>query len=424
MRRVWVGAVAVVFVTGLYAPAVAGAQSAARLPCATRTERSGGGRWSRSALPSLPPDPAPTKWADYDQWHVSVSHADPRVMYVYNVAHVYKSADGGCTWQESFNIFSGNPNPAPYWSDRIVEVHAPAERDAPAYLLLDRGGVPQLGVQRMGADEWAVAPFATGGAQLAGSPSRLWIARDDPRTLYVAVTAVRTFTRDRLYRSVDGGVTWELRHAFVGHVSGYTWWATDLSCPANDGTCPLFDVRVMEVDPSDANALWAATEDGVFHSDDGGQTWQNVHRVTLGTLGQVGRIDLFRARTGLRIAVLGGTQIAWTSDGGRTWELRDPPFGRGSNGSPPPASLVRGVASHGAERIVAVLDYKSSFAENNVVAQQGRRWTPTAPKASTCGQGLEVGHNCLDAITYVRGARSYYAIEIDGSHLWAFQPRG
>lgn len=398
----------------------------APLACAARAP-SDAGRWWRVDLPVVEPPPTAVPRSLYDyEWTFSVSAQDPRVVYVANVWFVYKSTDGGCSWEKSFSVFDGNPNAGADWTDRIVAVHAPTDAadDARAYLLLDRGGVPFLGVQSPEADDWTVTPLshAGTGVPLSGSPRRLWVAPSDPRVLYAEVgSSYVTADRTRLYRSGDGGAGWELQHTFVPEAAELTWWASDLSCPADDGRCPLVDVRVMEVDPADPSVLWTATENGIFRSADAGSSWDNVHRLTRGTLLSVGTLDLSRRRGGqTRVAVFGFVGLAWTEDAGRTWELRDPPPGRLSSGQRSTSSTTKSAASGSTGRIVAVLDATQSYAGANVQVQRGDGWAPATPRSLGCS-GEERG-NCLDLVEFVARARAYYAIESDGSHLWAFRP--
>jgi hypothetical protein len=367
---------------------------------------------------------------DY-QWKFSVSERDPSTVYVANVWSVYKSADGGCSWRESFSVLDAPASPLASWTDRVVAMQAPGERSgAPAYVLLERGGVPFLGVQTPRSDEWRVAPLTEeiGGAPLVGTPNRMWVAPSDPDVLYVELGGgpageSESPERSRLYRSVDGGKHWRLQTVFLAKPSELTWWASDLSCPAGDGRCPLVDVRVLAIDPDDPDALWTGSHDGIFTSEDGGASWRNVNRATFGTLGRLRAIDLSRTGDALRVAVFAGWGLAWTGDGGRTWELREPPLGRGSGGRPPPASTAESVASAAAERLVAVLDHTASYGGTNVLMSRRSGWRSITPDSLACDGDPDTKEACLAGLSYVARARAYYAIAEGGAHLWAFRPR-
>lgn len=108
----------------------------------------------------------------------------------------------------------------------------------------------------------AVSPHFEEGSPL-GSVTRLWhIEPSTPAergTLYCGVDPAT------LFRSRDGGETWEEIKALGQHATRAQW---------NAGNGGLIAHSIL-VDPADPRRLWTAiSAAGVFRSDDGGASWQ------------------------------------------------------------------------------------------------------------------------------------------------------
>jgi photosystem II stability/assembly factor-like uncharacterized protein len=81
----------------------------------------------------------------------------------------------------------------------------------------------------------------------------------DPDTVYAGVEDAG------LFRSTDGGGTWQELPGLRGHESGPSWQ------PGAGGLC----VHTIILDPSDPGRIFVAiSAAGVFRSDDGGQRWR------------------------------------------------------------------------------------------------------------------------------------------------------
>jgi hypothetical protein len=85
----------------------------------------------------------------------------------------------------------------------------------------------------------------------------------DPDTVYAGVEDAA------LFRSVDGGQTWQELSGLRGHGSGASWQ------PGAGGMC----LHTIVLDPSDPGRIFVAiSAAGVFRTDDAGQTWRPINR--------------------------------------------------------------------------------------------------------------------------------------------------
>jgi photosystem II stability/assembly factor-like uncharacterized protein len=85
----------------------------------------------------------------------------------------------------------------------------------------------------------------------------------DPDTVYAGVEDAAIF------RSADGGRTWQELPGLRGHPSGAKWQ------PGAGGMC----LHTIVLDPSDAKRMFIAiSAAGVFRTDDGGDTWRPMNR--------------------------------------------------------------------------------------------------------------------------------------------------
>lgn len=117
----------------------------------------------------------------------------------------------------------------------------------------------------------------------------------DPRVLWIAGSAQvsKKKTQPRVFRSADGGLTWERRDTGVGGKSGKA-------------------VLGLALDPAAPNTLYAATDKGLYRSADAGKTW----KLLPGTSGGVTQV--LTTPTGL-YAFLSGIGLSRSVNQGQTW---------------------------------------------------------------------------------------------------------
>ena len=165
-------------------------------------------------------------FAGWEVYHVKGSPADPDRLYASQCSGwsgqvIQRSDDGGVTWEPVGNKFAYDGVPGTHqWYD----------------------GTPH---------PWEFA--------------RVWHLEpslDDPDTVYAGVEDAG------LFRSTDGGQSWQELPALRGHKSGPSWQ------PGAGGMC----LHTIILDPATPGRMFAAiSAAGAFRSDDAGQTWRPVN---------------------------------------------------------------------------------------------------------------------------------------------------
>lgn len=173
------------------------------------------------------------------------------------------------------------------------------------------GGLWRSDTDGFGADAWDLVPTGhpvLGVSSIAFSP-------DDAKVIYIGTgevyayqdseggVAVRT-TRGSygigILKSTDGGESWTSSLNWARHQERGIW--------------------AVEVDPNDADVVWAATTEGTFKSTDAGSTWINQLPVIMGVDLVINPDDsdiVYAAHGNLESS---GHGIYRTTDGGATWE--------------------------------------------------------------------------------------------------------
>jgi photosystem II stability/assembly factor-like uncharacterized protein len=165
-------------------------------------------------------------FAGWEVYHVKGSPAAPDRLYASQCSGwsgqvIQRSDDGGVTWEPAGNQFAYDGVPGTHqWYD----------------------GTPH---------PWEFA--------------RVWHLEpslEDPDTVYAGVEDAG------LFRSTDGGQSWQELPALRGHKSGPSWQ------PGAGGMC----LHTIILDPATPGRMFAAiSAAGAFRSDDAGQTWRPIN---------------------------------------------------------------------------------------------------------------------------------------------------
>ncbi|RLC70942.1 MAG: hypothetical protein DRI81_18420, partial [Chloroflexi bacterium] len=249
--------------------------------------------------------------------------ADSRSVHIGAGNAVYRSDDGGSTWG--------------IVQDFESQVNSLAFAGDAGALYVGTQGVQWT---KDGGQSWQSAASDFGNAWLELIPNPAGGA------LYAEDSACN------LYRSVDGGSTWEALRSdacglafdrqngwlyrqtegvLVRSEDGGQTWAAAGPRASQDG-----DQRYLYVNPRDENTLYSLNSGGwnpfIHLSTDGGQTWRPINAVSHVPHGRI-----VMAEDGARMYVAGAGALDISDDGGASWRACSAEFG--FPGSPPAIAL-------------------------------------------------------------------------------------
>jgi photosystem II stability/assembly factor-like uncharacterized protein len=215
-------------------------------------------------------------FAGWEMYHLKGSPADPTRIYASQSSGwfgqmIQRSDDGGKTWESAGNEF----------------IYA---------------GVP-------GTHQWY------DGTQHPWEFARVWHLEPsltDPDTVYAGVEDAA------LFKSTDGGRTWEELAGLRGHPTGAQW------SPGAGGMC----LHTIVLDPGNPNRMYVAiSAAGAFRSDDAGKSWKPINRGLRSEqipdpTAEVGhcvhRIAMHRSRPGV-LFMQKHWDVMRSDDGGDNW---------------------------------------------------------------------------------------------------------
>lgn len=190
-------------------------------------------------------------FAGWEIYHIKASPVEPDRIFASQSSSwfgqiIQRSDDGGKSWSQPGS--EGNTE------------------DAAA------GGMPQ-GESNMfvyDTSEETGKPLTThqwyDGTQHPWEFARVWHLEpslSDPDTCYAGVEDAA------LFKTTDGGATWQELAGLRGHESGANW------APGAGGLC----LHTIVIDPMNEDRLFCAiSASGAFRSEDGGQTWKPINR--------------------------------------------------------------------------------------------------------------------------------------------------
>ena len=178
----------------------------------------------------------------WEMYHVKGSPVEPNRIYASQTSDwfgqiIQRSDDGGKTWETP----GGEKMPGPYEPPSGASNRFVYEGDAGTHQWYD-GTQHPWEFKRV----WHLEPSLT-----------------DPDTVYAGVEDAA------LFRSTDGGKSWNELAGLRQHGSGPKWQ------PGAGGMC----LHTILLDPSNAMRIFVAiSAAGTFRTDDGGETWQPINR--------------------------------------------------------------------------------------------------------------------------------------------------
>ncbi len=216
-------------------------------------------------------------FAGWEIYHLKGSPADPSRLYASQTSSwfgqvIQRSNDGGKTWEAAGNKFAYDGVPGTHqWYD----------------------GTPHpWEFKRV----WHLEPSLT-----------------DPDTVYAGVEDAA------LFRSTDGGATWQELSGLRGHGAGPSWQ------PGAGGLC----LHSIIQDPADPRRMYIAiSAAGAFRTDDGGRSWRPINRGLRSEsipnpTAEVGhcvhRIAMHPARPGV-LFMQKHWDVMRSADGGDSWQ--------------------------------------------------------------------------------------------------------
>lgn len=243
---------------------------------------------------------------------VSGVAGDPRTYYVGGLGGLFKSSDGGVTWESIFN------------HEPVSSIGAIAVAPSDANTLYVGTGEPNLRNDvAFGDGMWkstdAGKTWQHMGLEGSGAVARIAIDPADPNRAFAAVLGdvYKASSERGIYRTIDGGKTWQ-RVLYADDRTGGSSIAID---PANPKHL-LAGMWEGWRTPYHLNS--GGPNDGIYESSDGGEHWTRLKGNGLPS-GTVGRIALsFAPSNPARVYALieSNDGTLWRSDdSGKTWKL-------------------------------------------------------------------------------------------------------
>jgi hypothetical protein len=193
-------------------------------------------------------DVAGPLFAGWEMYHLKGSPADPNRLFASQSSGwfgqvIQRSDDGGKTWHAPGGGVTTGPGGMPAGESNKFVYNASAENGKP-----------------LTTHQWY------DGTQHPWEFKRVWHlepSHTDPDTVYAGVEDAA------LFRSSDGGRSWQELSGLRGHGTGPHWQ------PGAGGMC----LHTILIDPSNAKRIFVAiSAAGAFRTDDGGQTWRPINR--------------------------------------------------------------------------------------------------------------------------------------------------
>src|SRR5215472_14242160 len=187
-------------------------------------------------------------FAGWEIYHVKGSPADPNRLFASQSSGwfgqvIQRSNDGGKTWDTPGGGVSKTPEGMPTGESNKFVYDASPETGKPLTTHQFYDGTQKPWVFKR---VWHLEP-----------------SLDDPDTVYAGVEDAA------LFRSTDGGKSWQELPGLRGHGTGPQWQ------PGAGGMC----LHTIILDPKNSGRIFIAiSAAGAFRTDDGGKTWKPINR--------------------------------------------------------------------------------------------------------------------------------------------------
>lgn len=369
---------------------------------------------------------------------IFVASADP------GPQHLFRSDDGGTRWQ----AVTGGPAPdllpvkGVIGADGVLTL---TYCDAIGPNGITRGAVWRFDPRR---EAWQDVTPLKGAAVVPGGYMGVAVAARDPRVIAVA-TVNRYRPGDTVWRSADGGQTWrELARDSVRDVAatpfldfdgkadfghwiaglaidpfdaGHAAYVTGATVYATDDFAATRAMRwapwtrgieqtaiITLVSPTGGAPLVSGFGDlGGFRHDDLTRSPPHVHRTPMLTntnsLDYAGTAPRVLVRSGnTHKPVVPDTSLAWSADGGDTWQPLRVPAQRGEDGAPSRAQTGNAAITVSADGATFVVETEQPL----LTRDRGRSWRPV--------RGLPMRTRVT---ADKRDARRFYAVDADAGRL-------
>lgn len=213
---------------------------------------------------------------------------------------LYRSTDQGQTWTAVLG--NGNFFDVKWQPGSASRVYCTKGRDPFGASQSDNG----VYVSDDDGLTWAIAGVGQPAGFQIGN-TRIAVTEADPDVIYAHYVDAGNFQSLGVYRSLDGGATWDPRNTSLNMCGGQGWYncviAVDQddidrvvaggtalyvsnngganlipingSVPFGDGSSPHWDNHALGYVPGELDELWIGTDGGVWRSGNDGQTWQS-----------------------------------------------------------------------------------------------------------------------------------------------------